>query len=57
MKIYANAKTLQLQGTEFSNLYLRVGDLYLLKVWLTVIGKYISGSVVDDMMIEASLYG
>lgn len=57
MAIYLIAKNIQQTSQEFEGLILRIGTFHLQKNFLRCLGRYIEGSGLDSILIEANVYG
>lgn len=57
MAIYLIAKSIQQTNREFDNLILRIGSFHLQKNFLRCLGQYIEGSGLDNILIDADIYG
>ncbi|XP_043480323.1 uncharacterized protein LOC122510010 [Leptopilina heterotoma] len=57
MAIYLIAKDIQLRSNEFQGLTLRIGTFHLQKNFLRCLGQFIEGSGLDNILIEANIYG
>lgn len=57
MAIYLIAKNIQQTSREFEGLVLRIRTFHLQKNFLRCLGQYIEGSGLDNILIEANVYG
>ena len=57
MQLYEKAKQLEMFHNESNSWILRIGEMHTVMAGLRAAGTYIENSSLDDVWIEAGLYG